>query len=161
MTTPPNWLPLKLILEGTEEQRIAYVYIIFERDFKGPFLWFRGQRVKIPPKLEPGKPYEKVFWHIISKQCHPKSKKRKYNDHRASRLPWCRPIIVHSTDPQVCVWDYREGGGQLRSYIWLKEWNYMVILEQKNPLTLFVTAFYVEGPSWRRTFEKKYKNRIE
>lgn len=160
MTAHPVWLPARLSLEGTFKQIIGLLYDIFVKDFKKTSLWFRERRVTIHPEKW-DKHYEMAFWHIISKQLTRDSEERVIDSERASRLPWCRPVIANSEDSRILVWDYREGRGQVRAYIWLREFDYVVILEKKKikPTAQLVTAFHIEGDAWRRTLARKYDKR--
>lgn len=72
---------------------------------------------------------------------------RTFDPRRAERLPWCGLTISNSKDPFVTVWDYMEGGGRIRTYIWLETLDYVVILEKRRQrigtIAFLVTAYHV------------------
>lgn len=82
---------------------------------------------------------------------------------RAKRLAWARATIDHAESDDVVVFDYEEGSGRVRTYLWVNDQDYVVILERQNrghrQGYFLVTAFSLDGPSRRRAMEKKYQNR--
>jgi hypothetical protein len=107
--------------------------------------------------------YEEGFWHLISRVDY-KRKKRLFDPRRAERLPWCGPTISNADDIAVKVWAYREKNRRLRTYLWLEDWDYTIVLEKRNfrigDVYFLITAFYVDGQSRRNNLQKKYKKRI-
>ena len=84
---------------------------------------------------------------------------------RAERLPWCRPTIEHCSDPEVRIWDYREGNGRIRTYVWLQNYDYVVVLEKRSlrggrSIAFLITAFYVSGGQSRSGLAKKYQRKV-
>jgi len=72
-------------------------------------------------------------------------------------------FIANASDKEVKVWDFREGRGKIRVYLWLEEWDYVVVLAKRkisfgNAIFL-VTAYYVDGDYQRRVLQRKYSNR--
>jgi hypothetical protein len=110
-------------------------------------------------------PYEEGFWHLITKLDH-QSGDRLLDPRRAERLPWCKPTIEHSAEPAVKMWRYKERRGKTRIYIWLENWDYVTILEERQlrggrQVAFLITAYYVSGSSTRRTLQKKYDARMQ
>lgn len=67
-------------------------------------------------------------------------------------------------DPGVKVWDYEEGSGKIRTYLWLESLDYVVILEKqrkgkKREAAFLVTTFHLDGESTRRSMRRKYERR--
>ena len=64
----------------------------------------------------------------------------------------------------MLVFDYEEGNDRIRTYLWVHEADYVVILEKRersgriNAYSL-VTAFVLDGPSRKRDMQRKYDNR--
>ncbi|MGH2617297.1 MAG: hypothetical protein ACRDJC_18855, partial [Thermomicrobiales bacterium] len=62
------------------------------------------------------------------------------------------------------VWNYREGRGRLRTYVWLERWSYVVVLEaittRDGEVMQIVTAFHVDGKATERAVRRKYEQRI-
>jgi len=163
MTVELDWLPPILTLSGTWEEIVTGLYAIFEKDFKQAKPKFQHYMVWWDQRVLLGQCYEEGFWHLISRD--DKSTGERLPDfRRAERLPWCAPTIIHSDDIGVIVWDYRESKGQIRTYVWLEDWDYCVILEKlrqhAQAVVMLVTAFHIDGPSQRRSLRNKFTERL-
>jgi len=158
----PVWLPDIVSVDGEWEQVLSRLYAVFEADFKVTGCSFQEKPVWWDRRILPGDRYEEGFWHLISKQDQ-KASERLFDPRRAERLPWCRPTLVNSRELELKVWDYREAGGRLRTYVWLRDWAYVVILEKKmqrcGEVAFLITAFYVDGDSKRKDLQRKYERR--
>jgi hypothetical protein len=163
MTEKPIWLPPMLELANNpQEATLAILYAVFRRDFKNDQLSFRGLPVWWNRRVLPGERYEEGFWHLVSRE-----KRYSVNRHldlpRAMRLPWCNPCIGNCSDNSITIWNYVEHRSQLRTYIWLTDWDYCVVLERRNhrkgPIAWLITAFHVDGPSKKRNLQRKFENR--
>jgi len=163
MTEKPRWLPPVLKLaDRTEKDCLNVLHAVFEKDFKNTHLSFHGLSVWWNRKVLPGQRYEEGFWHLISRE-------EQYTVNRyldlppAKRLPWCNPCITHSSEDTVKVWDYLERRHRLRTYVWLKRWDYCVILERRNQrqgqIAWLITAFHVDGPTKKRNLQRRFENR--
>lgn len=163
MTAAPNWLPDIISVSGEWREVLARLYQIFDRDFRQtgckfetlPVWWDRR-------KLD--SPYEEGFWHLITKFDHDQ-RERLLDPRRAERLPWCKPTTMHSDTPEVKVWDYEAGNSKIRTYVWLENWDYIVILEKRQlrggrSIAFLITAFHIRGNSTRRKLRRKYEDRI-
>lgn len=159
MSDLPNFIPETLDLNGSWDETLAALYDIFKRDFIERPLYYREWRVfHDRRKDDSGK--EEGFWHLITKN-DPKEGRLPDFD-RAKRLPWARPLIENLDEKEVVSWDYIEGNKKIRTYIWLRDHDYVVILEKgKNNIAFIITAFYVDGESRRRNLKKKYEQRIK
>lgn len=158
MTVELDWLPPILTLSGTWGEIVSSLYAIFEKDFKKGKPKFQHYVVWWDQRVLYGQRYKEGFWHLISTD--DKNTGERIPDfRRAERLPWCAPTITNSDDSAVKVWDYREGRGQLRTYVWLEDGDYCIILEKlkrpTQPAVMLITAFYVDGPSRRRSLQNK------
>jgi hypothetical protein len=160
MIQKPVWLPQIVSVNGEWLEILARLYKIFEQDFKHTQLRFQGILVWWDRGILQGGTYEEGFWHLITKG---DPENRLFEPRRAERLPWCGPTISHSDDKSVKVWDFRESNRHIRTYIWLHDWDYVIILEKrkhrKGPIAFLVTAFYVEGDSNRRSLSGKFQKR--
>ncbi len=64
------------------------------------------------------------------------------------------------------MFDHEEGNRKIRRYLWIHEWNYLVILEKRSKAEqiqayLLVTAFSFENDkSYRKTTQRKYELRV-
>jgi hypothetical protein len=159
----PPWLPPIVSTNGGWEEVLTRLYAIFDRDFKQGKPEFQGRIVFWDNRIPPGEKYEEGFWHLITKKEY-HTGDRLLDPPRAERLPWCAPTIQHSDDGTIKVWDYTEGTGRVRTYVWLEDSDYLVILEKKKGRTreiaFLVTAYYVDGEGTRRSLKRKYASRF-
>jgi len=175
MTAPtsPTWLPAIVPYSSDWERFIRALYAIFEADFKHSKPLHSGRAVWHDARKEAGDDYgfEEGFWHLTTKdewiydaKTHTKQKERVPDFRRSERLPWCHPLIDHSGDPSVLLWEYAEEKGEIRTYIWLREHDYVAILrpwETRNCGTVWmlVTAFYLDYSNARANMQLKYDAR--
>ena len=156
----PAWLPNIISLDGPWEVTLAKLYGIFENDFIRGKPCFGDKPVWWDNRIEDGK-YEEGFWHIISTG---PVGQRVPDYEREKRLPWCAPTILNCGDRAVKCWDYRENGGEIRTYIWLEHLDYVIILEKRKmrfgEIAFLITAFHVGGSSTRNKLGQKYEQRI-
>jgi len=165
----PDWLPDLVDTNGEWSEVVARLYAIFERDFKrGRPIW-KGRQIWWDSRRDANDPYERGFWHLIT------TVDRQTNDRlpdfrRAERLAWCAAVITHCDDPSVLEWEYREGDGRIRSYLWLRDLDFVVILEKDArcdktkgtwfEVAMLITAYYVDGEGSRRRLQSKYDRRL-
>jgi hypothetical protein len=150
------------------------LYAIFRRDFVDSRPYYRGSEVWHFPEKDDGK--EVLFWHLTTREHKPEPVPRRMRRYAASisrpsgrypdlrrceRLPWVRPMIENSLQPEVLAWDYREGDGDIHTYVWLKDRDFVVIMKKyRNGRRRLITSFYVDEDYKRRDFERKYAERI-
>ena len=163
MTPRPKWLPEIVSVNGEWKTVLARLYAIFDADFKQTRREFEGRPVWWDQKVLPGERYEEGFWHLITRVDETVGE-RLLDPRRAERLPWCGPTISRTRDAAVKVWDYREGSGRIRTYVWLENWDYVIILEKRpqrvGEVAFLITAYHVDGESRRRNLRGKYANRV-
>jgi hypothetical protein len=172
--SPPAWLPAAIAFTSDWKVFVEAIYAAFSRDFKDQWPRFRAQPVWHDRRIFPdsdGK--EAGFWHLVTRDewvWNPKTrrneKERLPEFDRAGRLPWARPIIEHETDPEVLAWDFDEAtrsGIVVRTYIWLTDFDYVVILEKqaktKGDIFQLITSFFVSHESKRKDLESRYDRR--
>ena len=170
----PEWLPDAIPFTGDWHAFVAGLYAIFTRDFKGQWPRFRACPVWHDRRLLPdGDGKEEGFWHLITRDQSVWNTKLRRNEKerlpelaRAEKLPWARPIIDHESDPAVQVWDFDEAtqrGLKVRTYVWLKDWDFVVILErqakEKGDVFLLITSFQLDHEGKRRDMESRYDRR--
>lgn len=156
----PNWLPEMLKIEPWCEASVPTLYAQFSRDFKGVNLTLDGLPVRYFPNLEEdGK--EAIFWHLIQKEDR-ESKVRVPDYCRCCRLSWVAAVISNGNQSEVTKWDYLEARGVVQTYLWLREFDYLVVLRRfkKGAGWNLITAHCVDGNGTRRTLESKLQRRI-
>jgi hypothetical protein len=158
----PDWLPPVASTDGVWEEVLLRLHGIFEIDFKKTRCSFQGKQVWWDRRVLAGNRYEEGFWHLISK-IENQTKERLFDPRRAEKLPWCRPTLVNSDNAAVMVWRFKESSGRVRTYVWLNDWDYVIILEKRpqriGEVAFIITAYHVDGDSSRRNLRRKYELR--
>lgn len=160
---PPSWLPPMIACDGRWEDVIKKLYDIFDRDFRRGSPSVRGHRLFWDKRKIDGGAYEEGFWHLITRT-EDRSGERNPDFRRAERLPWCRPVIDHESDIAILVWDFDQGRKNTRTHLWLRDHDYVVVVQRRENRQGFVsmflvTAYHVDGPSSRRKLERGYGSR--
>ncbi len=173
----PDWLPEMAHVNPWTETTYEMLYQIFCQDIRDYDLQYMGNDIWTFPDTEDGK--EVIFWHLTTRkerlQKVPRRKRKFYSEEltdvepdrlpdlrRCERLPWVKTLVEHSTESEVLAWDYEEGDRTIKTYIWIKEDNFVVIMKKfPNGKRRLITSFYVDMPYKRKDFERKYANRIE
>ncbi len=158
----PIWLPSVLSMDGPWEKTLEKLYAIFTNDFINGEPKFGLIPVWWDNRKPDGK-YDEGFWHIITKTDYT-IMDRVPDYERAKRLPWCAPTIINYREPTIKCWDFLEASRRIRTYIWLEDWEYVVILEKRQldneEIAILITAFVVYGSSTRKNLLAKYEKRI-
>lgn len=172
----PDWLPDIVCVDPWTQSTYDMLYRIFCRDIRDNDLRYIENEVWFFPEIEDGR--EKIFWHlttryIISKI--PRRKKKFYpagqthfekdrfpDLRRCERLSWVKALIEKARSPKVLAWDYEEGDLTIKTYVWLKEYDFIVIMKKyPDDKRRLITSFYVDKFYKRKDFERKYANRIK
>jgi hypothetical protein len=173
----PAWLPEMVDVNpwvGGAGGTYDALYAIFHHDFVASKPQYDGRVVWYFPDIDDGR--ELVFWHLTSREEKPKPVPRRMRHvlppppaavqrfpdlRRSERLPWVRPLIEHAAEAEVWAWDYLEGNGNIHTYVWLRDWDFVVIMK-KYPARRrrLITSFYVDSDYKRQDLERKYANRI-
>lgn len=157
--TKPEWLPEMFPVNPWTEQTYDLLYKIFERDFKETQPCYRGQTIWFFPEKEAGK--ELIFWHLTSRK-DKNSGDRLPDLRRSERLPWAKPMLDNCDKPEILDWDYEEDDGDIHTYVWLKYYDYLMILKKyRDGRRRLVTSYWIEYDNFKRKLGKKYDNRIK
>ena len=88
--------------------------------------------------------YPFTFVHVITQET--TNGQREFDQKRAKRVHWIKPILVNCNDDRVFVFERNhDKTGTPQLYFWFKEYSYVVILRSLNDKKQLVTAFCVEG----------------
>lgn len=162
MTPVPLWLPPMADVSGPQEQSIAALHECFRQDFELAAPTFLGMPVRWDQGTQPGTPYSRGFWHLITRE-NQKTRMRYFDPRRAERLPWCAPLLANASDVEVLVWNQRERYGPSRIYVWLERFDYVLRLEQRTlnigEVVYLITAYHVDGKQTRDRFRQSYNRR--
>jgi hypothetical protein len=119
----PDWLPPLWRMSPWGEAVMEQLYAIFRRDFIDNPARYDGCEVWFFPERERGK--ELIFWHLVEREDPPGSGHRFPDFRRCERLPWARAMLDNHAEPQIKAWDYAEGDGDTRTYVWLEALDYV------------------------------------
>lgn len=161
MPDRPAWLPEPFAGDPSvnNEDYDRLYHEVFCRDFKSSEMLYRGHYVWFFEKMFLGR--ELIFVHLTSRKKAPDTEERELRPERCARLPWVRPMIEHADDPAVLSWDYEEGDGDINTYVWLHEHDYVVIMKRMKDGSRRLFAAYCVDEHERMKFRKKYENRIK
>ena len=171
-----DWLPSLLQVNPWTENTYNDLYEYFCKKIKDARLKLNWRSVWIFPDKEDGK--EKIFWHLTSRKSKPKKiprRKQKFFNiedqdeperlpdlRRSERISWIPEIIRNVSSSEILNWDYLEGDGSIKTYLWLKKEDFVVILKKYQDKTYrLITSFFIDNEYMRKDFERKYKNRIK
>lgn len=163
MTDWPDWLPPMVDIIDDSDEAIDKLYQVFERDFTYGRPKFEGRPVWWN-RTEVSTPYgdlRHTLWHLISREDQ-KTKIRHFDIERARRLSWCVAIIKNSSSSEIKVWERPDPSGDPKTYLWLDEHDYVVILQKlsrgdKGEIAFLVTGFYVDSYK-KKQLAKWYEN---
>jgi hypothetical protein len=162
MIAKPAWLPEMFAVSPWTTTTFDDLYAIFNRDFIESQPLFQGSKIWFFPEKANGK--ELIFWHITERDDENGAPGTRNADfRRCERLPWARPMLDNHTDhPALLVWDFEEGDGAIKTYVWLQNFDYVVIMKKYDDgRRRLVTAFWLEYSSKKRNLQKKYDNRLQ
>ena len=173
----PDWLPDMAVVNPWTDSTYEMLYAIFCRDIRDSDLRYTSHPVWIFPEMENGK--EKIFWHLTTRMSEKKRitrRKRKFYPssqtdtepqrmldlRRCERLPWVKPLIEHPFESEVLAWDYEEGDRTIKTYIWIKDYDFVVIMKKyRDGRRRLITSFHVDKAYKREVFKRKYANRLK
>ncbi len=158
----PPWLPDLADTNGQWDDVVTRLYEIFRRGFVQARLMLDGVPVWHDRRTIDD-PHQEGFWHLITKTGRDTGD-RLLDPRRAERIGWCAAAIANAGDPAVTRFNYREGNKKLRTYLWLRDLDYVVILERverggRLRAWTLITAYYLEGASGRRGMERRFAQR--
>lgn len=151
----PGWLPALLELNdygGDWPGYLEAVYARFRLDFVETTLNFRGEPVRIGAQLIDGK--ERTFWHAISEG--DAEANRTPDLRRCERIGWIRAMIEHENDEAILSWPQTRGARQ-RHALWLRNAEFIVVLEKRPGCWWLWTAYPTERPHTQRKLMREYE----
>ncbi len=147
------------VMSPWSDEVMERLYTIFRADFVTNPVTYQGSRVWFFPEMERGK--ELIFWHLVEREDPPRSGNRLPDFRRAERLPWARPLLLNHADQAVLAWDFEEAASDVRTYVWLKDLDYVVVMKRyPDGARRLITAYWIDYESKRKTLRSKYARRI-
>ncbi len=161
----PHWLPNPLVIRG---QRIQDIYASLHREYVQDFvtntlpIHIDNCLVVVNTTIDtqiPGE-YTHGFTHLITRT---NGGLRLYDELRAAKICWVRPILEHYQDSAVRTFWATNPEGERSLYLWLYEYDYVVILrhlqstlEREKADKILVTAYPIYAnriPYFNRLFD--------
>lgn len=163
----PVWLSDTLTVEPWNESTYGYLYKHFCTFIRDADLRYEKKGIVISKDIEDER--EKIFWHITSKTNYIFNKSTKKKEpqrltdiERCKRMSWVNPIVTNNLHEAVLAWDYLEGNKDIKTYLWLKDHDFVVIFKKlKNGRRILITSFHVSHGHNILEFERKYDDRIQ
>jgi hypothetical protein len=154
----PQWLPALFPVTPWGAATYEALYIVFEQDFKASQPIYEGRAVWFFSQMDGGK--EVIFWHLTTRD--DKNDGVRLPDLRRSELlPWVRPMLDHPQMPEVLAWDYVEGDGTIKTYVWLENYDFLVVMKKyPDGRRRLITSFWIEYRHTKQKLRKKYEVRI-
>lgn len=165
MMFKPRWLPELIRLEdfeGNDNDYEAYfnvLYDVFKNDFINNTPSCRGKNVILFSNgMSLGK--DNNFWHIITKKEYRNTtdlNKRPPYIRRCERIRWPRAIIENVPNQHIYVWNELDSNSvNVREHLWLRNFDYIVVLVDKKSYYFFLTAYYVDSEHARQNLQRRY-----
>jgi hypothetical protein len=161
MNSLPDWLPDMFEVSPWTDHTFKQLYNIFRTDLVLRRLNYLGNNVWFYQERDDGK--EVLFWHITHREDKNRSAMRMPDLRRSERLPWVRPMIMKcpNQDDDMLNWDYEEGNKVVKTYIWLINLDFVVIMKKYDDgRRRLITSFHLDNNHEERKMRKKYENRI-
>lgn len=151
-----GWLPEMFSVNPWEHDTYDKLYDVFHDFFIAGEVIFRGQSVGYDSAIVDGR--ANGFWHITTRK-DVKTGERLPDPRRCERLPWLKPMVENSDKVEVLAWEYDDGDGVNKLYVWLKDHDYVAIMKKNKKGKLYLlSAFWVEYPSAKRKLMQKYQS---
>lgn len=156
---PLSWIPKPLCYAdygGDWDRFLADVYKIFDNDFKKSRPIYKSLPVSHDSRIEYGK--EAGFWHIVQSE-DSTAGTRVPDLRRCEHITWPKPIIENCKDGAVSVWETETKkpgyGRQTRIILWVKDYDYLVILRPRPKGPILITAYCVIHESHKEKLRKQ------
>ena len=139
------------------DEIVDFLYAIFKNDFIDTSCHL-ANTIYIDPqshKKKDGK--EEIFWHITTRD-NKKNKKREFDEQRACRIKWIKPIILNHNHDKIKMFYHLESLGKVRLYLWAFEVDFLVILQKLGSSSSYlVTSFYIDKNYNKNIYTKRYE----
>lgn len=163
----PEWLDPPLDVNGLNiNQTYNYLYSVYNQTLSDiDNIVVDGKHVSIDrSKSEEDPEYERAFIHFITrKRGEGRKAIRSYDEERARKIHWIKPLLLHYRDEAVKSF-WAKGPKENSLYIWLEEFDYLLVLKdvksaRYNGFRMVITAYSVD-PETKQSLYKKYRNAI-
>lgn len=166
MSSQPGFLPALIDtsnFKSDADSVVEELYGCFQDELLNGSIVFRRVPVVLD-RLNIMDGRENLFWHLIqNSQSHGSDGVLDHD--KARRFRWIKAVIENEADSEVTVFNHKAPDKPVRTYLWVKEEHYVVILEfkrqsSKGPNFSLVTSYYMDFERERKRMQRKYDNRI-
>lgn len=153
-----SWMPPLVLMEdfdGNWDSYLDAIYGHFCADFicEVP-VHFNGVPVRLKRHpIEHDK--EATFWHFISEGS--VEAEREVNFRRCERIRWPRAMMDNVADPELKVWE-EAIRNEVRTHIWCEEFEYLVVVANRNGFVLPWTAYHVGREHEKRKLFRRWQS---
>jgi hypothetical protein len=173
MSDYPAWLPELITLNevsqhsGEEENWDFYfdfIYKVYIREYKSGNLKFQSKPIS-PRRYPEIDDRDYTFHHMLTEDEIPESREEDRVEalRRAERIRWPKAIIINYEDGDfVKYWTYQKRkikGTKPRIHLWFND-EYLVVLEERETYTLFITAYPTERRRKKEKLEREFRKSI-
>lgn len=158
----PPWLPEPLVVSPWTTDTYERLYEVFRRDILTSRLTYRGYGVWFYPQSADNDK-EDIFWHLTTRKDRSLPPERLPDLRRCERLPWVKPMILRCPDAgdDLVDWDYEEGDGAVKTYVWLHRLDFVVVMKKLNDgRRRLVTSFHLDNQHQREKMRRKRERRV-
>ncbi len=155
-------------LTENDEDKLDEIHGVFQNDFIDNVFVLDGKKLVVKRHvynpIKDGLPchfsrYFEKFVHIVTRsESSKKGKKRLFQEDRANRIHWIKPILEHRDDSRITFFRHVESNRIIRDYYWYKAKSYMVVLEEVLPDYFLITGFCVDAKNIHY-YEMKERNK--
>jgi hypothetical protein len=156
--TFPSWLPPLFPADPWTYKTYDDLYRVFCNEIRNGALCYRGNAVWHFPKMEDGK--EDIFWHLTSIK-DKISGDRLPDLRRCERITWVRPLLKACPHADIDDWDYEEGDGTIKTYVWLRGHDFLVLMKKfPNGERRLITSYPINYEHKRKELRNKLAKRV-
>lgn len=149
------------------DKYVEYENQLFEdytKSIKNSSITYKGKPVKFK-YYEPYNGRDEAFYHIICNKPISRSGEKSFEPsiERSQRLMWPKAIIENEPCLEKCcdgifTWEeLNPHTKRLQTVLYLKKYRYIVILEERTNIWVFITGYYVNDPGKKRSLDLKAK----
>ena len=153
----PLWLPAlsPYVSDGNPDSYEKQLYECYLNSFVRSETRWRGLKIVINQDPRDAKGRDWSYRHLTTIGVDPK---RQFDQPRAERLPWIKPMLEASA-PHVVTW----AQPNRRIVVALPDFFYIVILDRlsRGDAALLVTAYPVQRPKKRQEYSDEYQRARE
>ena len=70
-------------------------------------------------------------------------------------------MLENPGHPEVMAWDHEEGNGSVKTYVWLENYDFVVVMKKyPDGRRRLITSYWVEYSNTKQKLMKKYNRRF-